>query len=151
LRSGEISDLEVFGVQEEKLAAYNSGATLRVSVLRSIGGFPEEFWLDYLDHAVFHALSHANYRMYVMRTQLEHEPSQGNLRNVPEWRQRNILLAQTLFVKQAGTPLDRLFYRLWVLRYSRALWLRSPHRRLWKEALFHAFLLNAHSGRASKS
>ena len=31
-------------------------STLSVSALRSIGGFPVEFWLDFLDHAVFHAL-----------------------------------------------------------------------------------------------
>ncbi len=129
------------GVQENRLVAYNSGATFRVSALRSIGGFPEEFWLDYLDHAVAHALFVAGYRMYVMQTKIEHEPSQGKLSDVPAWRQRNILSAQTLFVKQAGNFWDRLLYRIWVLRYSRALWSRHPDRSLSREAALHAITL----------
>ena len=44
------------GIQEQSLCSYNSGSALRVTALRSIGGFPSEFWLDFLDHAVFHAL-----------------------------------------------------------------------------------------------
>ena len=47
---------DVAGVQHGRISAYNSGSTMSVSLLRSIGGFPTEFWLDYLDHAVFHAL-----------------------------------------------------------------------------------------------
>lgn len=129
-------------IEEVRLVAYNSGATFRVSALRSIGGFPEEFWLDYLDHAVCHALSAQNYSMHVMHAEIEHEPSMANLGEVPEWRMRNILLAQTLFVKKTGNFFDRLLYRIWVLRQSRSLWIRSPHRRLWKEALIHALLLN---------
>jgi GT2 family glycosyltransferase len=132
---------EVVGVQQGRLNAYNSGATFRVSTLRSIGGFPKEFWLDYLDHAVFHALSVRSYQMYVMRTEIEHELSQANMSDVPVWRQRNILWAQTLFVKQTGNIVDRILYRIWLLRYSRSLWIHYPDKRLWKEALLQAFLL----------
>ena len=60
------------GLQEGRISAYNSGATLSVPILQSVGGFPEEFWLDYLDHAVFDALSTAGYRVYVLRSVLEH-------------------------------------------------------------------------------
>lgn len=133
---------DVRGLQKRELVAYNSGATLRVTSLKQIGGFPNEFWLDYLDHAVFHALFCGGFLMFVMDVELEHQTSQANLSEVPEWRQRNILMAQTLFVKKNGSFLDRLLYRRWVLRYSRSLWLRCPHRRLWKEALWHALLLS---------
>jgi GT2 family glycosyltransferase len=145
-----VSD-DLAGIQPGGLTAYNSGAALRVAALRSIGGFPEEFWLDYLDYAVFHALAIAKYQMYIMRAHIEHEPSQANLSDVPEWRQRNILLAQTLFVKRAGTPVDRMLYRLWILRYSAILWMHSPHRRLWKEALLQAVFLRTQNDRLLKS
>lgn len=142
---------DLVGIQQHELAAYNSGATLRVSALRSVGAFPEAFWLDYLDHAVFHALWAANFRMYVMRSALTHEASQASLGDVPEWRQRNVLMAQTLFVKQTGTFVDLLLYRIWVLRHMRILWLRSPHRRLWKEALLHALFLRTETDKPVKS
>lgn len=138
------------GAEKEGLVAYNSGATLRVSALQSIGGFPEEFWLDYLDHAVFHALSARRYRMHVMREVIAHKPSQAEIGNVLEWRLRNVLAAQTLFVKRAGNFIDRQFYRLWLLRDSRGLWISSSHRSLWREALLHAVFLRTPAKRSLK-
>jgi GT2 family glycosyltransferase len=150
-RSNHAVSRDLVGVQQGRLVAYNSGATLRVSALHSIGGFPEEFWLDYLDHAVFHALSVRGHSMFVMRTEIEHESSQATLSSVPAWRQRNLLSAQTLFAKQTGNFFDRLLYRIWLLRYSRTLWIRYPDRRLWKEAAIHSLLLNTHPAKPPKS
>jgi GT2 family glycosyltransferase len=141
LRSNHAVNHDEVGVQQARLGAYNSGATLRVVKLLSVGGFPEEFWLDYLDHAVFHALSIHGYQMYVMKTELNHDSSQAKMGDVPVWRQRNILLAQSLFVRRTGNYLDRLFYRLWLLRYSRSLRINHPDKRLWKEALVQALRL----------
>jgi len=129
---------EVEGVQQRRLIAYNSGATLRVSALHAIGGFPKEFWLDFLDHAVFHALSLQGYKMYIMKSVIEHEGSQLTVSAVPAWRQRNILFAQIRFVKHYGNLLDRWLYRVYILRYSRTLWIEYPDRRLWKEAAWQA-------------
>ena len=140
-RSGHSLHRDHVGVQQGRLSAYNSGATFRVSALRMVGGFPGKFWLDYLDHAVFHSLSSQGLRMYVMRAEIEHEISQSNLSEVPAWRQRNFLWAQTLYVRQTGNFIDRLLYRIWVLRYSRTLWINHPDKGLWKEALSQAFLL----------
>jgi GT2 family glycosyltransferase len=140
-RSGHSLSRDNVGIQQGRPSAYNSGATFRVSALRTVGGFPGKFWLDYLDHAVFHSLSSRGFKMYVMRTEIEHEISQSNLSDVPAWRQRNFLWAQTLFVKQTGNFIDRLLYRIWVLRYSRTLWINHPDRSLWKEALSQAILL----------
>jgi hypothetical protein len=80
--------------------------------------------------------------MYVMRAEMDHESSQASLKDVPASRQRNILASQILFVKQTGTFLDRLLYRIWLLRTSRSLWIHHPDKQLWKEALVQAFLLN---------
>jgi GT2 family glycosyltransferase len=129
---------DLVGVQQQRLSAYNSGSTMRVSALRSIGGFPAEFWLDFLDHVVFHALSLSGYRMYVMRAILVHDSSYSDVRNLPVWRMHNILLARSLYVQRNGTWLDRLLYRLWLLRHSRNLRECCEDPRIWKEAVRHA-------------
>ena len=142
---------QIVGIQERRLCAYNSGAALRVSALRSIGGFPGEYWLDYLDHAVFHALFVRGYRMYVLRAEIKHDASQAAVSRVPAWRQRNLLLAQSRFVRQTGNILDRLLYRIWLLRYSRILWMRHPDKHLWREALLEALSLNRRTEQAPTS
>jgi GT2 family glycosyltransferase len=141
LRSEQTLSLDVAGIQEKRLGGYNSAATLRVSALRSIGGFPPEFWLDYLDHTVFHTLFISGFRIYVMQATLAHNPSHAELESVPTWRHHNVLLAQTLFVKRSGNFFDRLLYRIWLLRYSRNLRrvCKDPH--VWKETALQALLL----------
>jgi GT2 family glycosyltransferase len=140
-RSNHAVSRDTVGVQKGRLTAYNSGASLRVSALQSIGGFPREYWLDYLDHAVFHSLTTRGYTMYVMRTTMVHNMSQAEVARVAAWRQRNLILAQTQFVRCTGNILDRLLYRMWLIRCSRILWLRHPDRSLWKESAIHALTL----------
>lgn len=129
---------DTVGVQQRRLFAYNSGAAHRVSALRAIGGFPHEFWLDYLDHAVFHALYTSGYRLYVMHTQIQHDASQARATRVPLWRHRNILAAQSCFVEKTGTVFDRLLYRIWLLRWSRSLWINRVDKQFCKEVAVQA-------------
>jgi GT2 family glycosyltransferase len=133
----------LLGIQERRLNVYNSASTLRVSALRSIGAFPKEFWLDYLDHTVFHTLFVKGYSIYVMHASLEHEQSDEDLQSVPSWRHHNVLRAQTLFVKRTGNPIDQLLYRIWLLRYSRKLRSLCADKRVWRETALQALLLRA--------
>ena len=133
---------EVVGVQEGRISAYNSGSTLSVPALRSIGGFPEGFWLDYLDHAIFHALCERGYRVYVLRAVLSHDLGGGEPNTIPIWRFRNILKSQALFVTRAGKLSDRLLYRLWLLRSLKRLRADCPDTRIWKETALQALLFN---------
>jgi GT2 family glycosyltransferase len=137
---------DVVGVQQQPLSAYNSGSTLRVSALRLIGGFPSEFWLDFLDHAVFHALHVHGYRMYVLRSVLVHDASHSDIGSVPVWRLHNVLMAQTLYVKRSGNFMDRLLYRIWLLRNSRNLRQGCKDPRMWRETVLQAFLLRVPKG-----
>jgi GT2 family glycosyltransferase len=132
---------DVVGVLQQPLSAYNSGSTIRVSALRSIGGFPPEFWLDFLDHAVFHALYVRGYRIHVMRANLTHEASYSDPDSVPFSRLHNVLMAQTLYVKRSGNFMDRLLYRIWLLRHSRNFRQGEKNRRIWRETVLQAFLL----------
>jgi GT2 family glycosyltransferase len=131
---------DVVGVQPQHLCAYNSGSTLRVATLRSIGGFPAEFWLDFLDHAVFHALIINGYRVYVMLAMLAHDSSYSDIGSIPLWRLHNILMAQTLYMKRSGNFVDRLLFRIWLLRHSRTLRRACKDSRVWKEAVLQALL-----------
>jgi GT2 family glycosyltransferase len=131
------------GIQQGRVSAYNSGSTLSVPVLRSIGGFPKEFWLDYLDHAVFHALCISGRRVYVLHAVLQHDLAESDLNARPIWRFRNVLRAQSLFVKRTGSFTDRLLYRLWLLRSVRRLRADLQDKRIWKETARQALLFNA--------
>jgi GT2 family glycosyltransferase len=132
---------DAVGVQQGHLNAYNSGATLRVSAMRAVGGFPLQFWLDYLDHAVFRALFVGGFRIYVMRAELVHNSSLAEVTSLPLWRLRNILQAQTLFVKQSGGFFDRMLYRIFLLRFSRGLLKNLKGSSVWKEAAWQALSL----------
>jgi GT2 family glycosyltransferase len=134
-----------FGVQPGRVSAYNSGATLSVALTRTIGGFPSEFWLDYLDHAVFHAFSASGYCVYVLHSVLQHDLAETDLNARPLWRFRNALRAQSVFVKRAGRFTDRLLYRLWLLRSIRRLRADCHDRRIWKETAMQAISFNARS------
>ena len=112
-------------------------------MLRSIGGFPGEFWLDYLDHAVFDALAAKGYRVYALHAVLQHELAESDLNNRPIWRFRNALKAQSLFVQRAGSLSDRLLYRLWLLRSIRRLRADCLDQRIWKETARQALHFNA--------
>jgi GT2 family glycosyltransferase len=129
------------GIQESRLNVYNSASTLRVSALKAIGGFPGEFWLDYLDHTVFHTLFVTGYRIYVMNASLDHQQSDADLKDVSAARHQNVLTAQALYVKRTGNLLDRLLYRVWLLRYSRKLRTLCKDKRVWRITALQAFRL----------
>ncbi len=130
------------GVQPGRISAYNSGSALYVPALRLSGGFPTDFWLDYLDHAVFHQLSARGGQVYVLPSVLEHDLAESDLHARPIWRFRNVLAAQTLFVKRTGNFLDRLLYRVWLLRSIRRLRADLHDKRVWRETALQALLLS---------
>jgi GT2 family glycosyltransferase len=142
-------DLEVVGVQRGRISAYNSGSTLSVRALREIGGFPEEFWLDYLDHAVFHALDLRGRGVYVLRAALQHDLAESDLNSRPLWRFRSVLRSQALFVHQAGNFSDQLLYRIWLLRSIRRLRKDCPDPRIWRETARQALSVHLPSSSAS--
>jgi GT2 family glycosyltransferase len=146
LRPKQTMSQDVVGIQQQRLCCYNSGSTLRVSALRSIGGFPPEFWLDYLDHAVFDTLFLNGFRMYVVFATLVHDLSYYDVGSVPIWRLHNILLAQTLYVKRSGNFIDRMLYRIWLLRHSRNLRQSCKDPRVWKATALQALLLRVPKG-----
>ncbi len=85
------------GVPQERVFAFNSGALLRVSALRQVGGYDPWFWLDNSDAFLFHQLHRFGKRVLVAgRIQVLHDFSMQDLSNrVSPARYRNILLAES--------------------------------------------------------
>ena len=121
------------GVQTRALSAYNSGAALRLTALQQIGGFPTDFRIDFLDHAVFQEFHRRGFSIYVLSTVLQQKLALIDLNAVSLQRHTSVLQSQTLFVARYGTWLDRLLYRLWLLRKSREYRAICRDARVWRE------------------
>jgi len=134
-------DENVTGMATTPLTAYNSGAAMRVSALEEIGGFPEDFWLDYLDHAIFQQLQLNGHRLWVMRTVLQQNLSHMDLNGVPMSRHWSVLAAQTRFVLRFGSASDRLYFRWWLLKTSRTYLSVCSDKRVWRMRAAQAFRL----------
>jgi GT2 family glycosyltransferase len=110
----------LYGATSEKLHVYNSGAVLRVEALSAIGGFPDNFPLDYLDHATFHNLQLRGGRLFLLRAMLEHELSSNQSEMLCHSsllpRQQSVLVAERTYYRLYGTPLQRTYHRLRLLR-----------------------------------
>jgi GT2 family glycosyltransferase len=135
--------LEAAGTQQQHLVAYNSGSVLRVPALRAIGGFPAEFWLDFLDHAVFHQLFEHGYRVYILQARLRHDFSESDIGAVPVWRQLNVLQARNLYLKRNGSMYERLLYRVWLLRHARSLRRSGADPQAWRSTAFAALWMQS--------
>ena len=97
---------------EHQLPAHaaNSGALMRVSALRAVGGYDEDFWLDYSDIAVFHKLYLQGMALYVAGdVRLQHSLSTNNYDEAmsPE-RYRNLIAAEGAYWDIYRRGLDNL-------------------------------------------
>jgi GT2 family glycosyltransferase len=100
------------GLVDESSCIYNSGALLRVQSLEELGGFPQAFPLDYLDHAVFRQLHAHGKRVYLLSADIEHHLASklqdiaSELNSSP--RLRSMLSAESRFYRQYGTQRERM-------------------------------------------
>jgi len=105
------------GFPAQPLVAFNSASCLQIRPLESIGGFPREYWLDYLDHIVFHRLQAAGGRVYVLDSRLEHNLALKNIESeVSIERYSDILAAEWRFVRDTGAIGGPLAHRLRLLK-----------------------------------
>jgi len=115
-------DLDSNGVVGDLIHPYNSGALVRVQALQAIGGFPEAYWLDYLDFATFHRLQAEGGRIYVMKTRLQHEMSahRPERYNDPAHapRHRNHLSAARRYYDEFGSNDERRKRRREIFRMA---------------------------------
>ena len=103
---------ERFGLMEPNVRVYNSGSLLRVETIRATGGFPLNYPLDYLDHAVFARLKAQRRRVFLLHAALPHqlESKSQDVRVAlkSSVRLRGMLSAEMRFYREYGSRLDRL-------------------------------------------
>lgn len=103
------------GLLELNICVYNSGALLRVEAVLASGGFPQDFPLDYLDHAMFASLHARGGRVFLLPVRLLHhlESKAANMTYDlhTSVRLRGMLLAESRFYRQYGSARERIL--LW--------------------------------------
>lgn len=93
------------GVCRNKVFAANSGTLMRVSSLKKVGGYDENFWLDVSDVVVFDRLYQAGKRLYVdgdlrIQHRLTNNDYDGSMS--PQ-RYRNFIAAEGAYWDMYGT------------------------------------------------
>jgi GT2 family glycosyltransferase len=108
---------EFSGFSDRPLVAFNSASCLNIRALEEVGGFPKEYWLDYLDHIVFHRLQAAGGQVYVLDSRLEHNLSLKSIESeVSLERYSNILAAEWRYVRETGAVGGPFAHRLRLLK-----------------------------------
>ena len=111
------------GISEKHLTALNSAACLRVSAVVGIGGFPQEYWLDYLDHIMFHRLQAVGGRLMVLDITLQHRLSLLNLEDeMTIERYINMLASEWKFIRETSSAGGSLVHRLRLLKRAFTLY-----------------------------
>jgi GT2 family glycosyltransferase len=116
------------GVYRQKAFAVNSATLMRVSALREIGGYSDDFWLDLSDVYVFQAMYRKGRYLYIAGDlSLQHSITSMDFDNdmAPE-RYRNFLAAESAYVDLYSSAPERAFHLIRLL--ARTLRQRRRHR-----------------------
>jgi GT2 family glycosyltransferase len=106
----------VSGVYREDAYAANSGTMMRTAALRAVGGYSEEFWLDFSDIYIFHALHRQGKYMYIAGDlELSHSLASMNFdQEMGLERYRNFLAAENAYLAQYRSSLANLAQTFWL-------------------------------------
>jgi GT2 family glycosyltransferase len=139
--------LSTSGVARSELIALNSGTVVKTAVIRELGTFNKEFWLDYLDYWLFRALQQRAYRVFVLPAAIEHSLSFADpAARMPVARFRNLLAAEHYFTARFGSSRERLRLRLVLLKRAFLLTVQDGSlslARLTISTLFRSYSLAA--------
>jgi GT2 family glycosyltransferase len=137
------------GLCKEKAYAVNSATLMRVSALRGVGGYSDEFWLDLSDVYVFQALHRKGKYIYIAGDlQVEHSIASMDFdKEMSPERYRNFMAAESAFVDlfvprlERGSQLLRLLFR--TIRQYRRYNNKIFSRIAWEYFLQRLFLTRA--------
>jgi GT2 family glycosyltransferase len=125
------------GIYPGQVTAANSGALIRISALQEIGGFREDFWLDFSDVVVFHLLHQHGKQVYIAGDLLlKHKITVIDFENsVSPQRYASMIAAEGAYWDTYGTAAERAFHALRIL--DRAL----RHKRRFHNSAFAKIVL----------
>jgi GT2 family glycosyltransferase len=98
------------GASAVELMGINSGMAVRVSFMKQVGGFNQEFWLDYLDHWLCRTIYAKGKKLYVSSSIVNHDLSVSNYNEVSEERAINILNAELIFYTKYKSKAEQIVY-----------------------------------------
>jgi len=130
-------DETFIGFPSWEITAFNSGALLRISAIREVGGFNPIFWLDYLDHWLFNRLYRSDFLVYVLDAALPHELSVKSIGNMTIERYKNILVAEGEFYKCCKSQAENLAYRFRLFGRALKMFVIPDRRNLFLPTLGH--------------
>ncbi|WP_297075361.1 glycosyltransferase [uncultured Enterococcus sp.] len=119
------------GVTKKRIMAINSGTCWSMAFLDQIGGFNEDFPLDFLDHWLFFEVFQQNQAVDVTDFTLQHRLSVLDYETLPEARYRSILASEALYYSRYEIDLKRRHQKQLVLRTLKQL-LTVKNRAIWK-------------------
>jgi GT2 family glycosyltransferase len=137
------------GLCKDKAYAVNSATLMRVTALREVGGYSEEFWLDLSDVYVFQALHRKGKYMYIAGDlQVEHSIASMDFdKEMSPERYRNFMAAESAYIDLFLSPVERSaqLLRLFVrtLRQYRRYENKIFSRIAWEYFLQRLFLTRA--------
>ncbi len=117
------------GLCSRLTTAFNSAACLRVQAVVDVGGFPQEYWLDYLDHVMFYRLQVADGRIFVLDVTMQHHLSLLNMEvEMSVERYANVLAAEGKFIKETNSRGGSLVHRMRLLKRAMSLLIKLRNR-----------------------
>ena len=116
-RNGYLSDLDCG--PHNNIMALNSGTCVSVQYLQSIGGFNNDFPLDYLDHWLYHQMGRDNKNIYVFDTKISHDLSIESFEEkVSLQRYKSIMKSESLYFSRYKERLTAIKYMLLLIGRS---------------------------------
>lgn len=114
-------EVHVTGIVDKRVTAINSGASIRCSFLRELGGFDQRFPIDYLDHWLFQKINVCSRRIYIFDQIIDHNLSINDFAiKITLARYRSILAGEFLFYSQILSAPEYSVYLIRLLvRYIR--------------------------------
>jgi GT2 family glycosyltransferase len=116
------------GVYRHKAFAVNSATLMRVTALREIGGYSDDFWLDLSDVYVFQAMYRKGRYIYIAGDlTLNHSITSMDFdKDMAPERYRNFLAAESAYVDLYSSAPERAFHLIRLM--ARTLRQRRRHR-----------------------
>jgi GT2 family glycosyltransferase len=110
------------GILTSPVMAINSGSLIKIDFLTQIGGFTEEFPLDYLDHWLFYKIYDTGHKVLLLDgVELQHELSVMDFGSISSVRYRSILDSEIKYFKNYHKELFPAYKKLMVKRLIRQI------------------------------
>ena len=127
------------GLFREHIMAINSGSLINITALNKLGGFNDEFPLDFLDHWLFYELNRMGYSVEVTHEIIQHDLSVLNYAKLSHKRFDSILNSESLYymeyqtnlLKRHRQQLLRRMFKLLLTVRDQYFWLRCWREYRW--------------------